>query len=213
MLAEENEKDMSSNDRLALRATVIPSEGRVVIQKKEEVTEEEVTEMGFIGISVMANRRSVAISTTVAEPEKELMHMTSLLSSLSTVIELQGEKAAIDAACRAAGKEAAETNPFSVSFFRQPPDIDIEDGFYDFEERFEGDGYGATEAVMLVLCVAAMLMRLPCRPDEPIRGVTVAADIGTRYIADINEMFDFCMRAGDNEDEDDKEEEMYSGWW
>lgn len=213
MLAEENEKDMSSNDRIALRATVIPSEGRVVIQKKEEVTEEEVTEMGFIGISVMANRRSVAISTTVAEPEKELMHMTSLLSSLSTVIELQGEKAAIDAACRAAGKEAAETNPFSVSFFRQPPDIDIEDGFYDFEERFEGDGYGATEAVMLVLCVAAMLMRLPCRPDEPIRGVTVAADIGTRYIADINEMFDFCMSADDNEDEDDKEEEMYSGWW
>lgn len=212
MLAEENEKDMSSNDRIALRATVIPSEGRVVIQKKEEVTEEEVTEMGFIGISVMANRRSVAISTTVAEPEKELMHMTSLLSSLSTVIELQGEKAAIDAACRAAGKEAAETNPFSVSFFRQPPDIDIEDGFYDFEERFEGDGYGATEAVMLVLCVAAMLMRLPCRPDEPIRGVTVAADIGTRYIADINEMFDFCMRAGDNEDEEEKEE-MRSGWW
>ena len=212
MLAEENEKDMSSNDRIALRATVIPSEGRVVIQKKEEVTEEEVTEMGFIGISVMANRRSVAISTTVAEPEKELMHMTSLLSSLSTVIELQGEKAAIDAACRAAGKEAAETNPFSVSFFRQPPDIDIEDGFYDFEERFEGDGYGATEAVMLVLCVAAMLMRLPCRPDEPIRGVTVAADIGTRYIADINEMFDFCMRAGDNEDEEE-EEEMHSGWW
>ena len=212
MLAEENEKDMSSNDRIALRATVIPSEGRVVIQKKEEVTEEEVTEMGFIGISVMANRRSVDISTTVAEPEKELMHMTSLLSSLSTVIELQGEKAAIDAACRAAGKEAAETNPFSVSFFRQPPDIDIEDGFYDFEERFEGDGYGATEAVMLVLCVAAMLMRLPCRPDEPIRGVTVAADIGTRYIADINEMFDFCMRAGDNEDEEEKEE-MRSGWW
>ena len=165
--------------------------------------------MGFIGISVMANRRSVAISTTVAEPEKELMRMTSLLSSLSTVIELQGEKAAIYAACRAAGKEAAETNPFSVSFFRQPPDIDTEDGFYDFEERFEGDGYGATEAVMLVLCVAAMLMRLPCRPDEPIRGVTVAADIGSRYIADINEMFDFCMRAGDNEDE----EEMYSGWW
>ena len=212
MLAEENEKDMSSNDRIALRATVIPSEGRVVIQKKEDVTEEEVTEMGFIGISVMANRRSVAISTTVAEPEKELMRMTSLLSSLSTVIELQGEKAAIDAACRAAGKEAAETNPFSVSFFRQPPDIDIEDGFYDFEERFEGDGYGATEAVMLVLCVAAMLMRLPCRPDEPIRGVTVAADIGTRYIADINEMFDFCMRAGDNEDEEEKEE-MRSGWW
>lgn len=212
MLAEENEKDMSSNNRLALRATVIPSEGRVVIQKKEDVTEEEVTEMGFIGISVMANRRSVAISTTVAEPEKELMRMTSLLSSLSTVIELQGEKAAIDAACRAAGKEAAETNPFSVSFFRQPPDIDIEDGFYDFEERFEGDGYGATEAVMLVLCVAAMLMRLPCRPDEPIRGVTVAADIGTRYIADINEMFDFCMRAGDNEDEEEKEE-MHSGWW
>ena len=210
MLAEENEKDMSSNDRIALRATVIPSEGRVVIQKKEDVTEEEVTEMGFIGISVMANRRSVAISTTVAEPEKELMRMTSLLSSLSTVIELQGEKAAIDAACRAAGKEAAETNPFSVSFFRQPPDIDIEDGFYDFEERFEGDGYGATEAVMLVLCVAVMLMRLPHRPDEPIRGVTVAADIGTRYIADINEMFDFCMRAGDNEDE---EEEMHSGWW
>ena len=166
--------------------------------------------MGFIGVSVMANRRSVTISTTVAEPEKELMRMTSLLSSLSTVIELQGEKAAIDAACRAAGKEAAETNPFSVSFFRQPPDIDIEDGFYDFEERFEGDGYGATEAVMLVLCVAAMLMRLPCRPDEPIRGVTVAADIGSRYIADINEMFDFCMRAGDNEDE---EEEMYSSWW
>lgn len=212
MLAEENEKDMSSNDRIALRATVIPSEGRVVIQKKEDVTEEEVTEMGFIGISVMANRRSVAISTTVAEPEKELMRMTSLLSSLSTVIELQGEKAAIDAACRAAGKEAAETSPFSVSFFRQPPDIDIEDGFYDFEERFEGDGYGATEAVMLVLCVAAMLMRLPCRPDEPIRGVTVAADIGTRYIADINEMFDFCMRAGDNEDEEEKEE-MHSGWW
>lgn len=212
MLAEENEKDMSSNGRIALRATVIPSEGRVVIQKKEDVTEEEVTEMGFIGISVMANRRSVAISTTVAEPEKELMRMTSLLSSLSTVIELQGEKAAIDAACRAAGKEAAETNPFSVSFFRQPPDIDIEDGFYDFEERFEGDGYGATEAVMLVLCVAAMLMRLPCRPDEPIRGVTVAADIGTRYIADINEMFDFCMRAGDNEDEEEKEE-MHSGWW
>lgn len=211
MLAEENEKNLSSqDDRFALRATVIPSEGRVVIQKKEDVTEEEVTEMGFIGISVMANRRSVAISTTVAEPEKELMRMTSLLSSLSTVIELQGEKAAIDAACRAAGKEAAETNPFSVSFFRQPPDIDIEDGFYDFEERFEGDGYGATEAVMLVLCVAAMLMRLPCRPGEPIRGVTVAADIGTRYIADINEMFDFCMRAGDNEDE---EEEMHSGWW
>lgn len=210
MLAEENEKNLSSqDDRFALRATVIPSEGRVVIQKKEDVTEEEVTEMGFIGISVMANRRSVAISTTVAEPEKELMRMTSLLSSLSTVIELQGEKAAIYAACRAAGKEAAETNPFSVSFFRQPPDIDTEDGFYDFEERFEGDGYGATEAVMLVLCVAAMLMRLPCRPDEPIRGVTVAADIGTRYIADINEMFDFCMRAGDNEDE----EEMYSGWW
>ena len=212
MLAEENEKDMSSNDRIALRATVIPSEGRVVIQKKEDVTEEEVTEMGFIGISVMANRRSVAISTTVAEPEKELMRMTSLLSSLSTVIELQGEKAAIDAACRAAGKEAAETSPFSVSFFRQPPDIDIEDGFYDFEERFEGDGYGATEAVMLVLCVAVMLMRLPHRPDEPIRGVTVAADIGTRYIADINEMFDFCMRAGDNEDEEEKEE-MHSGWW
>lgn len=212
MLAEENEKDMSSNDRIALRATVIPSEGRVVIQKKEDVTEEEVTEMGFIGISVMANRRSVAISTTVAEPEKELMRMTSLLSSLSTVIELQGEKAAIDAACRAAGKEAAETSPFSVSFFRQPPDIDIEDGFYDFEERFEGDGYGATEAVMLVLCVAVMLMRLPHRPDEPIRGVTVAADIGTRYIADINEMFDFCMRAGDNEDEEEKEE-MRSGWW
>lgn len=212
MLAEENEKNLSSqDDRFALKATVIPSEGRVVIQKKEEVTEEEVTEMGFIGISVMANRRSVAISTTVAEPEKELMRMTSLLSSLSTVIEFQGEKAAIDAACRAAGKEAAETNPFSVSFFRQPPDIDIEDGFYDFEERFEGDGYGATEAVMLVLCVAAMLMRLPCRPDEPIRGVTVAADIGTRYIADINEMFDFCMRAGDNEDEE--EEEMHSGWW
>lgn len=210
MLAEENEKDMSSNDRLALKATVIPSEGRVIIQKKEDVIEEEVTEMGFIGISVMANRRSVAISTTVAEPEKELMRMTSLLSSLSTVIELQGEKAAIDAACRAAGKEAAETNPFSVSFFRQPPDIDIEDGFYDFEERFEGDGYGATEAVMLVLCVAAMLMRLPCRPGEPIRGVTVAADIGTRYIADINEMFDFCMSADDNEDD---EEEMYSGWW
>lgn len=210
MLAEENEKNLSSqDDRFALRATVIPSEGRVVIQKKEDVTEEEVTEMGFIGISVMANRRSVAISTTVAEPEKELMRMTSLLSSLSTVIELQGEKAAIYAACRAAGKEAAETNPFSVSFFRQPPDIDTEDGFYDFEERFEGDGYGATEAVMLVLCVAAMLMRLPCRPDEPIRGVTVAADIGSRYIADINEMFDFCMRAGDNEDE----EEMYSGWW
>lgn len=208
MLAEENEKDMSSNDRIALRATVIPSEGRVVIQKKEEVTEEEVTEMGFIGISVMANRRSVAISTTVAKPEKELMRMTSLLSSLSTVIELQGEKAAIDAACRAAGKEAAETSPFSVSFFRQPPDINTENGFYDFEERF--DGYGATEAVMLVLCVAVMLMRLPCRPDEPIRGVTVAADIGTRYIADINEMFDFCMRAGDNEDE---EEEMHSGWW
>ena len=212
MLAEENEKDMSSNGRIALRATVIPPEGRVVIQKKEGVTEEEVTEMGFIGISVMANRRSVAISTTVAEPEKELMRMTSLLSSLSTVIELQGEKAAIDAACRAAGKEAAETSPFSVSFFRQPPDIDTEDGFYDFEERFEGDGYGATEAVMLVLCVAAMLMRLPCRPDEPIRGVTVAADIGTRYIADINEMFDFCMRAGDNEDEEEKEE-MHSGWW
>lgn len=213
MLAEENEKNLSSqDDRFALRATVIPSEGRVVIQKKEDVTEEEVTEMGFIGISVMANRRSVAISTTVAEPEKELMRMTSLLSSLSTVIELQGEKAAIDAACRVAGKEAAETNPFSVSFFRQPPDIDIEDGFYDFEERFEGDGYGATEAVMLVLCVAAMLMRLPCRPDEPIRGVTVAADIGTRYIADINEMFDFCMRAGDNEDEEEKEE-MRSGWW
>lgn len=212
MLAEENEKDISSNDRLALRATVIPSEGRVVIQKKEEVTEKEVTEMGFIGISVMANRRSVAISTTVAEPEKELMRMTSLLSSLSTVIELQGEKAAIDATCRATGKEAAKINPFSVSFFRQPPDIDIEDGFFDFEERFEGDGYGATEAVMLVLCVAAMLMRLPCRPDEPIRGVTVAADIGTRYIADINEMFDFCMRAGDNEDEEEKEE-MHSGWW
>lgn len=211
MLAEENEKNLSSqDDRFALRATVIPSEGRVVIQKKEDVTEEEVTEMGFIGISVMANRRSVAISTTVAEPEKELMRMTSLLSSLSTVIELQGEKAAIDAACRVAGKEAAKTSPFSVSFFRQPPDIDIEDGFYDFEERFEGDGYGATEAVMLVLCVAAMLMRLPCRPDEPIRGVTVAADIGTRYIADINEMFDFCMRAGDNEDD---EEEMHSGWW
>lgn len=213
MLAEENEKNLSSqDDRFALRATVIPSEGRVVIQKKEDVTEEEVTEMGFIGISVMANRRSVAISTTVAEPEKELMRMTSLLSSLSTVIELQGEKAAIDAACRVAGKEAAETSPFSVSFFRQPPDIDIEDGFYDFEERFEGDGYGATEAVMLVLCVAAMLMRLPCRPDEPIRGVTAAADIGTRYIADINEMFDFCMRAGDNEDEEEKEE-MRSGWW
>ena len=208
MLAEENEKDMSSNGRIALRATVIPDEGRVVIQKKEDVTEEEVTEMGFIGISVMANRRSVAISTTVAEPEKELMRMTSLLSSLSTVIELQGEKAAIDAACRAAGKEAAETSPFSVSFFRQPPDIDTEDGFYDFEERF--DGYGATEAVMLVLCVAVMLMRLPHRPDEPIRGVTVAADIGTRYIADINEMFDFCMSADDNEDD---EEEMYSGWW
>lgn len=64
MLAEENEKDMSSNDRLALRVTVIPSEGRVVIQKKEDVTDEEVTEMGFIGISVMANRRSVAISLT-----------------------------------------------------------------------------------------------------------------------------------------------------
>lgn len=143
MLAEENEKNLSSqDDRFALRATVIPSEGRVVIQKKEDVTEEEVTEMGFIGISVMANRRSVAISTTVAEPEKELMRMTSLLSSLSTVIELQGEKAAIDAACRAAGKEAAE--------------------------------------------------------------------IGTRYIADINEMFDFCMRADGNEDD---EEEMHSGWW
>lgn len=208
MLAEENEKDMSSNGRIALRATVIPDEGRVVIQKKEDVTEEEVTEMGFIGISVMANRRSVAISTTVAEPEKELMRMTSLLSSLSTVIELQGEKAAIYAACRAAGKEAAKIGPFSVSFFRQPPDIDTEDGFYDFEERF--DGYGATEAVMLVLCVAVMLMRLPHRPDEPIRGVTVAADIGTRYIADINEMFDFCMSADDNEDD---EEEMYSGWW
>lgn len=208
MLAEENEKDMSSNGRIALRATVIPDEGRVVIQKKEDVTEEEVTEMGFIGISVMANRRSVAISTTVAKPEKELMRMTSLLSSLSTVIELQGEKAAIDAARRVAGKEAAETSPFSVSFFRQPPDIDTEDGFYDFEERF--DGYGATEAVMLVLCVAVMLMRLPHRPDEPIRGVTVAADIGTRYIADINEMFDFCMSADDNEDD---EEEMYSGWW
>ena len=213
MLAEENEKNLSSqDDRFALRATVIPSEGRVVIQKKEDVTEEEVTEMGFIGISVMANRRSVAISTTVAEPEKELMRMTSLLSSLSTVIELQGEKAAIDAACRAAGKEAAETSPFSVSFFRQPPDIDTEDGFYDFEERFEGDGYGATEAVMLVLCVAVMLMRLPHRPDEPIRGVTVAANIGARYIVDINEMFDFCMRAGDNEDEEEKEE-MRSGWW
>ena len=212
MLAEENEKNLSSqDDRFALRATVIPSEGRVVIQKKEDVTEEEVTEMGFIGISVMANRRSVAISTTVAEPEKELMRMTSLLSSFSTVIELQGEKAAIDAACRAAGKEAAEIGPFSVSFFRQPPDIDTEDGFYDFEERF--DGYGATEAVMLVLCVAVMLMRLPHRPDEPIRGVTVAANIGARYIADINEMFDFCMSANDNEDEDDKEEEMYSGWW
>ena len=167
MLAEENEKDMSSNGRIALRATVIPDEGRVVIQKKEDVTEEEVTEMGFIGISVMANRRSVAISTTVAKPEKELMRMTSLLSSLSTVIELQGEKAAIYAACRAAGKEAAKIGPFSVSFFRQPPDIDTEDGFYDFEERF--DGYGATEAVMLVLCVAVMLMRLPHRPDEPIR--------------------------------------------
>ena len=207
MLAEENEKDMSSNGRIALRATVIPDEGRVVIQKKEDVTEEEVTEMGFIGISVMANRRSVAISTTVAKPEKELMRMTSLLSSLSTVIELQGEKAAIYAACRAAGKEAAKIGPFSVSFFRQPPDIDTEDGFYDFEERF--DGYGATEAVMLVLCVAAMLMRLPCRPGELIRGVTVAADIGTRYIADINEMFDFCMRSDDNEDE----EEIHSSWW
>ena len=130
--------------------------------------------------------------------------MTSLLSSLSTVIELQGEKAAIDVA----GKEAAETSPFSVSFFRQPPDIDTEDGFYDFEERF--DGSGSTETVMLVLCVAAMLMRLPHRPDEPIRGVTMAADIGTRYIADINEMFDFCMRADGNEDD---EEEMHSGWW
>lgn len=183
----------NTSKRPVLKVTVIPAEGRFSFEARKKVTSQKVFDMGFSVaaiISAFADADHPDDDDDMAA-EFGFTLMTSMLSSFATIMDTQGDKEAIEYACRLIGKDASSAKPFSISFFREPGleymNIMYAIAFNDKNEKNNGSSLIAFS----MLCLAKMAMKfIPHKASNPNEGVLLAADIGVQYISNIYDEHD-----------------------
>lgn len=186
------------NPRPALKVTVIPAEGRFSFEMNKKMTSQKVFDMGFSAASIISSLAGASYPdddgmTSEYDDDDDMVaefgftFMTSMLSSFSTIMEMQGEKEAIDYACRLMGRDASSLKPFSISFFRQQG-LEYMNVMYGiaYDNKNEKSDSLVSFAVFAMLCVAKMAMKfIPHNASNPNEGVLMATDMGVQYISNI----------------------------
>ena len=180
--------DRNTAKRPVLKVTVIPAEGRFSFESRKKITSQKVFDMCFSAASIIS---SIAGSDNPSEDEEMAAEfgfslMTSMLSSFATVMDTQGDKEAIEYACRLAGKDASSAKPFSISFFREQG---LEHVNIMYSISFDNENKkmdGSSLIVLTNLCLAKMAMKfIPHNASNPNEGVLMAIDMGVQYISNI----------------------------
>jgi len=183
-----NSTNGNTSKRPVLKVTVIPAEGRFSFESRKKITSQKVFDMCFSAASIIS---SIAGSDNPSEDEEMAAEfgfslMTSMLSSFATVMDTQGDKEAIEYACRLAGKDASSAKPFSISFFREQG---LEHVNIMYSISFDNENKkmdGSSLIVLTNLCLAKMAMKfIPHNASNPNEGVLMAIDMGVQYISNI----------------------------
>ena len=178
----------TGNKRPVLKVTVIPAEGRFSFESRKKITSQKVFDMCFSAASIIS---AIAGSDNPAEGEEMAAEfgfslMTSMLSSFATVMDAQGDKEAIEYACRLTGNDASSTKPFSISFFREQG-LEHVNIMYSISFDNENKKMDGSSLIALTnLCLAKMTMKfIPHNASNPNEGVLMAIDMGVQYISNI----------------------------
>lgn len=178
----------TGNKRPVLKVTVIPAEGRFSFESRKKITSQKVFDMCFSAASIIS---SIAGSDNPSEDEEMAAEfgfslMTSMLSSFATVMDTQGDKEAIEYACRLIGKDSSSAKPFSISFFREQG---LEHVNIMYSISFDNENKkmdGSSLIILTNLCLAKMTMKfIPHNASNPNEGVLMAIDMGVQYISNI----------------------------
>lgn len=178
----------NTSKRPVLKVTVIPAEGRFSFESRKRITSQKVFDMCFSAASIIS---AIAGSDNPSEDEEMAAEfgfslMTSMLSSFATVMDTQGDKEAIEYACRLIGKDASSVKPFSISFFREQG-LEHVNIMYSISFDNENKKMDGSSLIALTnLCLAKMPMKfIPHNASNPNEGVLMAIDMGVQYISNI----------------------------
>lgn len=178
----------TGNKRPVFKVTVVPTEGRFSFESRKKITSQKVFDMCFSAASIIS---SIAWSDNPPEDEEMAAEfgfslMTSMLSSFATVMDTQGDKEAIEYACRLACKNASSAKPFSISFFREQglEHMNIMYSiFFDDESKKMDD---LSLIAFTTLCLAKMAIKfIPHKASDPNEGILIAASMGVQYISNV----------------------------